>query len=291
MVVLLKFGQVVLRTDILHVLSRCFFIRISSPILLLQRLNHCIIMDMSMGMEPDSAIANLPISDPRCIEAAEMCTAFYAAENASQAVTPWAGQFEYGHWVTYFYACIIFVLAIVHGMRRWRDHTSNEDPSWSNCPSLQQKVVAFGRYIAYKRIDIVPREFLETPSIGMLAFFLASCIILAAYVFATRPYYRPHLGYGSPPIAIRSGLMAFACIPILTALAGKANIVTLLTGISHEKLNIVHQFVAWVSLVLSAIHTIPFFLASYQDEGAGGYKRVKKEFYSGAPKMGANQVG
>ena len=210
--------------------------------------------------------------------------------NASQEATPWAGQFEYGHWVMYCYACIIFTFLLVYSMQRWTDCITKVDPPRPSHSSVKQRAVAIGRFITYKRIGMFPHELLEAPSVGMFALFLASCIVLAAFVFAARPYYRPHLGYGSPPIAIRSGLMAFACIPILVALAGKANIITVLTGISYEKLNIAHQFVAWVSLVLSTVHTIPFFLASYRDEGAGGYERVKKDFYSGAPKMGANQI-
>ncbi|KAF2420955.1 hypothetical protein EJ08DRAFT_564935, partial [Tothia fuscella] len=50
----------------------------------------------------------------------------------------------------------------------------------------------------------------------------------------------------SPAIAIRTGVMAYSCVPILIALAGKTNIITLLTGFSHEKLNVFHQWAAWI---------------------------------------------
>lgn len=49
-------------------------------------------MDMSGNA---SGIADLPLNDPRCIAAGDDCLAFWAAHNASQATTPWAGQFEY----------------------------------------------------------------------------------------------------------------------------------------------------------------------------------------------------
>jgi predicted ferric reductase len=117
------------------------------------------------------------------------------------------------------------------------------------------------------------------PSANMSAFVVVTIVFLTALVFTQRPYYRQHLGFGSPPIAIRSGLMAFACLPILVPLAGKANIITLLTGISHEKLNVVHRWVAWMSFVLSLLHALPYFIASYRDYGFGGYTRVKYEFY------------
>lgn len=59
-------------------------------------------------------------------------------------------------------------------------------------------------------------------------------------MFTQRPYYGQHLGFYNPPMEIRSGLTAFACVTILIALARKENIITLLAGISHEKLNVIN---------------------------------------------------
>jgi hypothetical protein len=106
--------------------------------------------------------------------------------------------------------------------------------------------------------------------------------VLSALTFAVKPYYRQHLEYGSPPLAIRTGLMAFACTPILIALAGKANIVTLLTGISHERLNVIHRWVAWMSLVLSGLHGFPFFMQSSWEGSfyrVSSAENVKTQFY------------
>jgi hypothetical protein len=99
----------------------------------------------------------------------------------------------------------------------------------------------------------------------VLALLFTSVLFLSLLTFVIRPYYRVHEGYGSPPIAIRTGLMAFACNPILGALAGKANVVTLLTGISHGKLNVVHRWVGWMTLALSLLHIIPFIVAPLRD--------------------------
>jgi predicted ferric reductase len=71
----------------------------------------------------------------------------------------------------------------------------------------------------------------------------------------------------------------------MIALAGKANIITILTGYSHEKLNVFHRWTAWITFVLSLIHTIPFFVASLrmgQARGESGYKSVVDEFYRDA---------
>jgi len=114
-------------------------------------------------------------------------------------------------------------------------------------------------------------------------------VFLTALVFAVKPYYREQIGYGSPPIAIRTGLMAFACVPILVALAGKANILTLLIGISHERLNILHRWVAWISFALSLFHSLPFFVGSAQNPVVGGEAMVKMQFYMYGT-SGANEV-
>jgi hypothetical protein len=248
-------------------------------------------MDMS-GMTMDPTVANLSLSDPKCIQAAEACTAFYAAENASQAAVPWASLFEYGHWTTYYYVIIIGVLFLVHIFNIARDHQaiSSTTTSRRQKPSIFRKFQAAGRLIFYRRLPPRgPIRFLDaSPNVGTLSFILITLIFLLGLTFAARPYYREHLGYGSPPIAIRTGLMAFACVPILVALGGKANIVTLFTGISHERLNVIHRWVAWMSFGLSLIHSIPFFIASVQDKGNGGMARLKSEFY--ASKTGTSQV-
>ncbi|KAK7531506.1 ferric reductase NAD binding domain-containing protein [Phyllosticta citribraziliensis] len=241
---------------------------------------------MDMGSkECDPSVAALPVSDPRCVKAMECCTAFYAAENASQAETPWAGQFVYGHWTAYYWIAAVGVLAVWHACNTIMDRRASSRPASSTQQSgagALDKARALGRF-AFYRSKGQRYSCIALPRAGLVVFLLITVVFLAAIIFAERPYYRPHFGYGSPPIAIRCGLIAFACHPILIALAGKANIVTLLTGISHERLNIVHQWVGWIVFVVSLIHTIPFFLASVRDRGNGGFQRVKSEFYYNSP--------
>ena len=238
-------------------------------------------MDMGMG---DSALANLPLSDPRCINSS--CIAFDAATNRSQEITPWAGQFEYGHWTTWYYIVILFVLMMIHGLRTLNDRSAPPTTKVPTTSTLLQKAVAAGRYLAYRRIRGPLADRFGLPSFGMLAFLLATVLFVSILTFAARPYYRAHEGYGSPPIAIRTGLMAFACTPILVALAGKANPVTLLTGISHEKLNVVHRWVGWITFVLSVVHTVPFIVAPLRDRG---YTSLHQQFY-GYGKIGVTMV-
>jgi hypothetical protein len=43
---------------------------------------------------------------------------------------------------------------------------------------------------------------------------------------------------GSPPLATRTGWMAIALLPFVIALSSKANYITALTGVPHEKLQV-----------------------------------------------------
>lgn len=145
-------------------------------------------------------------------------------------------------------------------------------------PSIYEKLLALVRSISYRRLSGSALNWLGLPLNGMLIILISSVLFVVALTFAIRPYYRAHLGYGSPPLGIRCGFMSFACTPILIALAGKANVITLLTGISHEKLNVVHRWVAWITLGLAWVHTIPFFWISYTN---GGAANVATQFFMG----------
>jgi hypothetical protein len=227
---------------------------------------------MDMNVPTDPTVVNLPLSDPRCNS--EACIAFLNAENISQEITPWLGQFAYGRWTTWYYLVLLGIFTIAYQSRKWADRKTNRHPHKSS--TLMQKIMAGCRYLAYRRIPGRSFQMLELPAMGVLALLLLTVVFLAGLVFAARPYYRQHNGYGSPPIAIRSGLIAYACTPIMIALAGKANIITLLTGMSHEKLNVIHRWVGWIILVLSLIHAIPFFYAPLHDVG---YTTLDFEFY------------
>jgi len=159
----------------------------------------------------------------------------------------------------------------------WRSRASNPPRNKATSrPGLYKKFVALARYISYRRLSGKRLDRLGVPSCGMLLFLILAILFLLICTFAVRPYYHQHRGYGSPPLAIRTGLMAVACTPLIIALSGKANLVTTLTGIGHEKLNTIHRWVSWMCFGLSVAHTIPFIVAPLRD---GGYSALNKQFY------------
>lgn len=60
------------------------------------------------------------------------------------------------------------------------------------------------------------------PSFGMLTFPLVSVLFLFILTFVVRPYYRQQRGYGSPPLAVKTRLMAASLTPLLVALIWKS---------------------------------------------------------------------
>ena len=44
--------------------------------------------------------------------------------------------------------------------------------------------------------------------------------------------------------------------PLTVALAGKVNIITWMTGVSYEKLNVFHRYGGYAICVLGTIHTV-----------------------------------
>ena len=232
-----------------------------------------------MSSEParvGSPSANLSLSDPRCNN--DSCRAFYNAHQESQKQVSYYYQYEYGHFTTWYYLAFLGLFTAVYGFWKWSEyrHSSASNTAPSGLNLLQAKCVAAWRYFAYRRVPGWTSETFGLPSLGMLGFLLLAVLYLSILTFAVRPYYRDHRGYGSPPLAVRTGLMAIALTPLIIALSGKANIVTLLTGIGHEKLNVIHRWVGWMCFGLSVVHTVPFIVAPLRD---GGYAALHKQFY------------
>jgi hypothetical protein len=84
---------------------------------------------------------------------------------------------------------------------------------------------------------------------------------IPVWSFAVTPYYRSRWNVGSPPLAIRTGMMALGVFPFILAFGAKWNLVTFVTGYSHEKLQVFHQWFSQLFFVLSLLHTFPFVMA------------------------------
>ncbi|KAJ5339321.1 hypothetical protein N7452_006049 [Penicillium brevicompactum] len=132
------------------------------------------------------------------------------------------------------------------------------------------KTIAFMRWIFYRPIPTLKIGSLEVvfPSLAVTVIVLVALIFVTLYCFVPQPLYYWSIALGSPPLAIRAGMLAVAMIPWIVALSTKANFITLMTGLGPERLNGLHRWSAYICLFLSLVHMIPFYITPIWEHGA-----------------------
>jgi predicted ferric reductase len=129
--------------------------------------------------------------------------------------------------------------------------------------------LALFRWVFYRPIpDIVWRKHRFTfSSLAVLSCVFISLSFVTVYCFLQQPLYWQSIRFGSPPLAIRSGMIAVAMTPWIVATSTKANLLTLITGIGPERLNVFHRWLAYLCLFLSLIHMVPFYIQPVWEDG------------------------
>lgn len=223
-----------------------------------------------------------------CIADSETA-AYMAAYNKLQAEIPWAYQAHYAKVSVYFGVVIIFIATLKHLWYRARDYSYKNSSKSGIIGSFIDVFVAYSRFVAYKQIPANVSYYTSLPpSFGTILVYFSSSFYALCYCLIPHFWYRGCRGFGSPPLAVRAGVMATALTPFIYVLSGKSNMLTLLTGISYEKLNGTHQYVGVLALVLSLIHTIPFIYQNLQEGGASNLYSVftsQFAYYSGIPPL------
>lgn len=141
-------------------------------------------------------------------------------------------------------------------------------------------LVALFRFIFYRPVRQITirkgwRPFVF-PSLSVIVIVFLAFAVGLLYCCLPQPLFWKSIAYGSPPLAVRSGMMAVALLPWIVALSMKANLITMVTGISHERLNVLHRWAAYLCLVLSILHTVPFYVTPIWEKGA---RRVFESFF------------
>ncbi|KAJ5752731.1 hypothetical protein N7520_009648 [Penicillium odoratum] len=152
-----------------------------------------------------------------------------------------------------FFMCLIGIFIIGHfissqllGYRRFHG------------PRAWQRLIAVIRYLSYRGFHVKALRWNSAP-LGVLLLGAAGTVFFFCMDLIPQPYYWPSLDFGgSPPLATRSGWMALACMPFIFATATKTNWITLLTGVSHEKLQVFHRWISYAFFILALLHTFPF---------------------------------
>ncbi|OHF03009.1 hypothetical protein CORC01_01767 [Colletotrichum orchidophilum] len=181
------------------------------------------------------------------------------------SMTPEQCAFKTGYWVFWYEAdhryglptVALFVTAVL--LVAIASFASTYAPTSWRRNAIWLRILSSGRLLSYKSWRF---GFWNTQSLGTYLLGAVGAVFFFAMTLGPEPYYWPNtkqLSFGnSPPIATRAGYMALACMPFLFILGAKANPISALTGVSHEKLNIWHNWVAWAMFVLALVHTFSF---------------------------------
>ena len=127
------------------------------------------------------------------------------------------------------------------------------------------------RWLVYRPIPSIrlsKKSSIVLPSIGVLLIAFAALAFTVLYSVLPQPLFYATPRFGSPPLAIRAGMLSVAMVPWIVALSMKANLVSFVTGIGHERLNALHRWGGYVCLALAIIHTVPFYIQPVWTDGA-----------------------
>ncbi|WFD35723.1 hypothetical protein MCUN1_002584 [Malassezia cuniculi] len=187
----------------------------------------------------------------------------------------WYEADKYPKIITYVLCAIIGVATISHILlrsREWFPKTWNKIKR--NTP-FGDRLTALRRGIVYYNPPDI--GFIRFPSMGSMIVVFSFCLSVIVWAFSIKPYYRLTHEWGTPPLAVRTGMMGAGLVPFIVCLAVKVNPISVLTGLSHDKLQVFHQWLSRLFLFLSVVHTIPFI---YQPNKEGGLKNVHAYFMS-----------
>jgi predicted ferric reductase len=147
---------------------------------------------------------------------------------------------------------------------------------WSSIGFINDTLALF-RWVFYRPIPEIRWKFIELifPSLAVTGLLIIALAFVTLYCFLPQPLYWQSIQFGSPPLAIRAGMLAIAMTPWIIALSMKANLVTMLTGISHERLNVLHRWGGYLCLFLSLVHAVPFYIQPvWQDNGMSVFSAI-----------------
>ncbi|MCJ1333705.1 hypothetical protein MMC10_010405 [Thelotrema lepadinum] len=132
------------------------------------------------------------------------------------------------------------------------------------------RLFAFVRYIIYRPVPTMKlgRREIVFPSLSVTFLVLAALLLVILYTFIPQPLYYASIAFGSPPVAIRAGMISVAMLPWIIAISMKANFISIMTGIGHERLNVLHRWMGYICLILALVHTIPFYVTPVWTQGA-----------------------
>lgn len=176
---------------------------------------------------------------------------------------------NYGYDTLYYGAATIVVVVLKYLFTYYRDRRLAAGASKNGlCGSIFDVAAAYCRLFGYRPTPRWLMTWFSFPkSIGQSLYAVVTALYLLCLCLVPHFWYRGCKGFGSPPLAIRAGLMAIAVVPFIFLLSGKYNFAGYFTGMGYEKLNWLHQFLGLACFVLALIHMIPFLVQPVREGG------------------------
>jgi predicted ferric reductase len=153
---------------------------------------------------------------------------------------------------------------------------------WSSIGFVNDTLALF-RWIFYRPVPELrwkKKVWLSFPSLAVIAILMIALSFVTLYCFLPQPLYWQSIQYGSPPLAIRAGMIAIAMTPWIVATSMKANLISMITGIGHERLGVFHRWGGYLCLFLSLVHALPFYIQPVWDDN--GMSVFSKLFPAGS---------
>ncbi|WRT69878.1 uncharacterized protein IL334_006869 [Kwoniella shivajii] len=209
-------------------------------------------------------------SKGRYVPTSSEMTAYQAAR------IPWADQVKYGYYTLEFLSGLLAFYTILNAFWRYRVR-------YGISSTLYIRLSAISRLFTYPQIpryqDYLSWLWIFGP-LGPNLILFAGLVFASCFTFINEYYYYPPF-YGSAPLYLRSEWIAMATLPFVYVLGSKRNIISVLTGVSHEKLQVLHQGAAFNFTYMSLVHTIAACIRAIRERGLGGTLKVNEVYVSG----------
>ncbi|WVF68300.1 hypothetical protein IAT40_003065 [Kwoniella sp. CBS 6097] len=174
---------------------------------------------------------------------------------------PWADQVKYGYYALYFLCGTLFLFMATNVLWKLRIRYDFKIPQYT-------RIAASCRLFTYPQPPYNrPLSLLWTfGPLGPNLLLVGGLLFVSCFTWINEYYYYPPY-YGSAPLYLRSEWLAMATLPFVYVLGSKRNIISVLTGVSHEKLQVLHQGAAFNFTYMSLVHTFAAIIRANQEKG------------------------
>lgn len=236
-------------------------------------------MDMSgMDMGGDSGTSLTPLS----ADGVDFSNATQAADFLENLLDDDQLKIIGNNYAKYFWYAVIVVIAIatIFNFLRWwilqlrLRQAAQKKESPSKPKSLPATwlatITALGRELTYMQwAPITHLAYFKIPPVGTITLLLGYLALVLGLEFADS---NVHGAQYWQALGVRAGWLAVAQVPLLVLLINKNNVIGLLTGVSYERLNVVHRWSARIMLLLAIFHF------AFQSTGWQKYGVMKLEW-------------